>query len=86
MVEMHSLPAEKDNNVSSPQLILATVNKSVIFSSSRVYLPSSLKGLNIPWQSIRTFPGRIQDTPSGVKIFPAQTEKASPTELKHIPQ
>ena len=63
------------------------MNESVIFSPSRVYLPSALKrldipgSLNIPQRNIRMLPDRVQDIPSGVKIFPAQSEKASPTEL-----
>ena len=63
------------------------MNESAMLSPSRVYLPSALKrldipdSLNIPQWSIRIFPGIIQDTPSGVKIFPVQSEKASPTEL-----
>ena len=63
------------------------MNESVIFSPSRVYLSSALKrldipgSLNIPQWNIRMLPDVVQDIPSGVKIFPAQSEEASPVEL-----
>ena len=63
------------------------MNESVIFSPSKVYLPSALKrldtlgSLNIPQWNITMLPDRVQDIPSGVKIFPAQSEEASPVEF-----
>ena len=42
------------------------MNESVMLSPSRVDLPSALKKFDIP--------GRIQDTPSEVNIFPARPE------------
>ena len=67
--------------VGNPQKILIFPNGVYRYSSASI--PGSL---DIPRQSIRMFPGRIQDTPSGaisqrsLKSFPAKVESSYPVD------